>query len=138
MSAFSAMDVAETGASFSKFWIDTLAHNIANVNTINPAGEEGFKAMLVVAQERTDRDLSGVGSGVQVSDIRRTEMQNPQAFDPDHPYADEDGYVTLPAVDLAAHMSDLIIAQRSFQANIRTIKSAEEMYRSSLSIGARR
>lgn len=134
---FSAMDVAETGASFSQTWINTLAHNIANVNTVRSPDEEPFKAMLVVARERVDGDLAPTGSGVEVVATTRTELENPRAFDPTHPMADDDGYVTLPAVDLASHMSDLIIAQRSFQANVKAIKSAEEMYRSSLSIGAR-
>ncbi len=134
---FSAMDVAATGASFSQFWIDALAHNIANVNTVRPADEEPFSAVMVVAQERTDTDLSDVGSGVHVAAIERREGVHARAFDPDHPNADADGYVTMPNVDLAAHMSDLIIAQRSFQASIKAIRSAEELYRSSLQIGQR-
>lgn len=137
MSTFSAMDVAQTGANFSQTWIDTLAHNIANINTVRPEGEEPFKAMMVVAQERMDNELSSTGSGVGVTAITRTELENPRAYDPSHPMADDEGYVTMPAVDLASHMSDLIIAQRSFQASIKAIKSAEEIYRSSLSIGAR-
>ncbi len=134
---FSAMDVAQTGASFSQFWIDALAHNIANVNTVRPAGEEPFEAVLVQARERSDSELSGVGSGVEVYSTSTANGEHARAYDPRNPNADEEGYVTLPNVDLAAHMSDLIIAQRTFQASVKAIRSAEEMYRSSLQIGQR-
>ncbi len=134
---FSAMDVAATGASFSQFWIDALAHNIANVNTVRPEGEAPFEAVMVQAQARTDSELGSAGSGVQVSGTTTANGQHARAYDPNNPNADEEGYVTMPNVDLAAHMSDLIIAQRSFQASVKAIKSAEEMYRSSLQIGQR-
>jgi len=57
------------------------------------------------------------------------------AHDPNHPHADEDGNVTLPVVDLTAQMHDLIVANRTYQANARTIQTAHEAYQSALRIG---
>lgn len=135
---FAAMDVASTGVAFSQRWIDALAHNIANANTVRPADQEPFEAVVLVARSRDDAALGATGSGVEVADVRRAGGEPTRAFRPDDPNADADGWVVLPDVDLAAQMSDLMIAQRSFQASVRAIRSAEEVYRSALQIGQRR
>jgi len=135
---FSAMDVSATGVGFSQFWINTISHNIANVNTVTSTDQVPFKSFQVVARERIDGDLARPGSGVEVAAVPRQDMENPIVWDPDHPLADEDGVVVLPAVDIAVQMSDLIIAQRSLQANVRALRSAEEAYRSALAIGSSR
>ena len=56
-------------------------------------------------------------------------------FQPDHPLADDDGYVRMPDIDLGSQMSQLIMAQRGFQAQSSVIKNAQDVYSSALSIG---
>ncbi len=136
MSLFSSIDIGRTGVGFSQYWLDTVSHNIANINTINEPGEEPFRARLVVAQELGSQ-ITSSGSGVGVADVVEYEIEPPEVFDPFHPLADENGIVTMPAVDLGAHMVDLMLAQRNYQVNISTIQSAEQAYRSALTIGQR-
>ena len=127
--SFETLKIAATGAGLGKTWIDAVAHNIANVNTIRPADEEPFRAKLVVAREAAD------GQGVEVVGIEQNEGEPPKAWDPDHPFADEDGVVTRPMVDLSAQMTDLIAAQRSYQANLSVIRSSREAYQAAMQIG---
>jgi flagellar basal-body rod protein FlgC len=136
MSAFSGIDIARTGVGFSKYWLENLAHNLANVNTVRPAGEEPFRARLVVARS-LGGEIVPTGSGVAVGDVREQDGDPPRVFDPGNSLADEAGYLTMPVVDMAAQMSDLIIAQRSYQANLRAIETAREAYQSALRIGQR-
>ncbi len=137
MSTFSAMDIGRTGVGFSRYWMDTIAHNMANVNTVSPAGEEPFRARLVVASAIGRGPYAGTGSGVGVRALLEQEGDAPVTYDPDNPLADAEGNVTLPLVDLAAEMTNLIVANRSYQMNLKTIETGREAYQTALRIGQR-
>lgn len=129
MGAFGSIDIARSGAGLSRTWLDAIAHNIANVNTVNAPDEAPFRAKMVVASSRTD------GTGVGVAAIAEAQGEAPLAYDPAHPLADEDGYVTRPVVDLAGQMADLIAAQRSYQANLSVVRSGRDAYEEALRLG---
>jgi flagellar basal-body rod protein FlgC len=129
MGAFDTLNIASTGANLSRTWIDAIANNIANVNTVRPAGEEPFRSKIVVGAARAN------GTGVDVVGLQANPVAAPIAYDPSHPYANEAGYVTRPAVDLAGQMADLIAAQRSYQANLSVVRSGREAYESAMRLG---
>jgi len=134
---FSIIDTGLTGAGFSRYWMENIAHNIANVNTVRGGDEEPFRARMVEARALGTRD-SDEGLGVAVSDVRDAEGDAPLVFDPNHPLADEAGYVKAPLVDLAGELTNLIQAQRSYQVSLKVIQSGEEAYQSALRIGSGR
>jgi flagellar basal-body rod protein FlgC len=136
MDAFSTLDIARTGVGFSRYWMDVIAHNIANVSTVRPAGEEPFRARFVVAQSLGDQ-TAPTGSGVEVGAVQEDQSQPPTIFDPTSPLADERGYVTQPVVDLGGQMVDLMQANRTYQLNLKAIETAREAYQSALRIGQR-
>ena len=131
---FSAMDIGRTGVGFSRYWLDTIAHNLANANTVTGPDDEPFRARFVVAQANGD-ELAPSGSGVHVADVVEDARDPMQVYEPGHPLADENGYVTRPAVDMAGQMTDLMLAQRTLQANVRSIQTAKEAYETALQIG---
>ena len=133
MGAFDAIDIAQTGADVSQLWLEAIAHNIANVNTIRSADEEPFRAKLVHAEEAING--VGVGEGARAIQILESQGDPMWVFDPEHPLASEDGYVVRPVVDLAKEMADMIAAQRSYQMNLQVIKTNEETYQAALRIG---
>lgn len=135
MSTFGSLDIAASGLGVSKFWMDTIGHNLANVNTVRAADEEPFRAQLVVAQE--NRTAFGVGRGASVAAVVRQEGDAPLTFDPAHPLADENGYVAGPVVDMAGQMTDLIVASRSYQMNLQVLRDAREAYQAALRLGQR-
>lgn len=129
---FGAMHNAASGVSVGQRWIDTLSHNIANINTYTATGEEPFRARFLVIEEAGS---AAATSGVRLGSITQAEGDAPVVFDPEHPLADEDGIVQGPLIDLGGQMTDLIIASRHVQANSRVITAAREAYESALSIG---
>lgn len=133
MGSFDAMDIAASGADVSQLWLEAIAHNIANVNTIRSADEEPFRAKLVHAEEALDG--SGVGQGTRAVEILESDGDPMWVYDPDHPLATEDGYVVRPVVELAKEMADMIAAQRSYQMNLQVIRANEETYKAALTIG---
>lgn len=134
MTLFSAIDVGRTGVGFARYWMDTVAHNLANVSTVRADGEEPFRARQVFAQALGDQIVPS-GSGVAVRAVLTDDSPPVRAYDPGNPLADDQGYVTMPVVDLAGQLTDLIIANRSYQANLKTIDTGREAYQAALRLG---
>lgn len=133
MGLFSALDTSSSGAKVSRIWLDAISDNVANVNTIRPAGEEPFRARLVVASAFE----SGDSRGAVVTGITSRKGDPDIVFDPDHPLADEKGYVTRPKVDLTEEMTNMMIAQRSYQANLSVMDRVRDSYKAALAIGVK-
>jgi len=131
---FESLDIAATGVGLAQTWLDVIANNIANVNTVRPAGQPPFREKLVEAQEIIDGP-GAAGSGVAVAGIAENQTDPVRVYQPGHPYADADGIVTMPVVDLAGEMSDLIVAQRTYQLNIQVIQTSRDAYETALRIG---
>jgi flagellar basal-body rod protein FlgC len=106
------------------------------VNTVRPAGEEPFRARFVVAQA-LGAEFAPTGSGVEVGAVVEDGRDPTRVHDPQHPLADAAGYVTQPVVDLAGQMTDLMLANRTYQMNLKTVETAREAYQSALRIGQR-
>jgi flagellar basal-body rod protein FlgC len=136
MSAFSSIDIGRTGIGFAHHWMDAIAHNLANVNTVRPGDEEPFRARLVAARALQDEIVPG-GSGVALARVVDSGGEPARTYDPGNPLADAEGYVVQPVVDLAGQLSDLIIANRTYQANLKTIETGREAYQAALRLGQR-
>lgn len=128
MGAFDQLRIANTALGFHQTWLDSLANNIANVNTARRTGENAFQAQMVVARSRPD-------GGVEVGGLALSDPTGRMVHDPAHALADANGYVRLPEVDLASQMSQLVMAQRGFQASVQVTKNAQDTYTSALQIG---
>jgi flagellar basal-body rod protein FlgC len=135
VTTFSAMQIGRTGVGFAHHWIDTIAHNMANVETRTAPGTEPFRAVQLLARPHAGGPYAPTGSGVHVAAQFHVEGDPALIHDPDHPLADEAGYVQAPMVDLGGQMTDLLIANRTYQANMRTVESAREAYQSALRLG---
>lgn len=128
MGAFDALNIANTGLGMHQTWLDALAYNIANVNTVVPTSQTAFQAQMVVAQ-------SDPNGGVRVGGIALSDPNGMIVNDPDSPLADANGNVRAPAVDMASQMSELIMAQRGFQASAQVTKYAQDTYSTAIGIG---
>ena len=128
MGAFDALRIAGSSLGMHQTWLDALAHNIANVNTVKATDESAFQEQLVVASARDD-------GGVDVAGVELGSAEGRLTHQPDHPLADADGYVRLPDMEMSDQMSSLIMAQRGFQASVTTTKHAQDTYAAALQIG---
>jgi flagellar basal-body rod protein FlgC len=126
---FDAIGIAGTGLNAHRKWLDALSDNIANINTATPAGQEAFREKLVTVAQGAD------SPGVYVTGVVESEAAAKLVYDPEHPYADEDGYVRYPNVDLGDQMSMLILAQRGYEANAAVVDRAKTSYEAALQIG---
>lgn len=126
---FAILGTAASGVALANQWLAATSDNIANVNTVRPAGEQPYRAKQVVAAPLTD-------GGVAVKENTFTNAAPDMVYDPDNPLADAQGYITRPVVDMTTEMTNLMVAQRLFQINLTTHQAGVEAYRSALRIGS--
>jgi flagellar basal-body rod protein FlgC len=132
MSTFDSLRIAGSGLYSHRKWMDAVSDNIANINTVNTPGENAFQERMVVA-EAVDYG-SGQG-GVRVAGMSLGSGEGRLVYEPDHELADADGYVRYPDIDLGEQMTQLLMAQRGYQANLATIERATNAYQSALQLG---
>ena len=131
MGMFGSMDVANSGLVVYRKWLDAVSDNIANMNDVRSTSDSAFQARYVVA-EAADY---GNGGGVQVAGAAFGSAEGRLVYQPDHPLADADGYVRVPDIDLSDQMTQLIIAQRGYQANLAVVERAHDAYSAALKLG---
>ena len=129
MSTFNAIGVAGTGVTVYRKWLDAVSDNIANIDNVSRTSENAFQARYVVAQEAQD------GNGAQVGGIAYGSAEGRLSFEPDNPLADTEGYVRRPDIDLGGQMAQMMMAQRSYQANLSVVDRARESYQAAINLG---
>jgi flagellar basal-body rod protein FlgC len=129
MGAFDMLRIAGSSLGMHQTWLDSLGNNIANANDITSTDQDAFQAQMVVAKASPDGgvDVAGIALGGSPEGIL--------TFAPDHPLADENGMVRATDVDMPSQMTQLVIAQRGFQASVQTTKTAQDTYNAALQIG---
>jgi len=141
MDAFRSMRICSSGLSAERLRMDTISSNIANAMTTR--GEDGkpYVRKVAVFQSYMDKNLNGSGQvannlmGVKAVGIEEDKSPLRVVYDPSHPDADEEGYVTMPNVNILNEMADMIAASRAYEANIDTLNSVKSMYSKALEIG---
>ena len=134
MAMFAAFQVAGSGLLATRKWLDAVSDNIANMNNVSRTSDRAFQARMVVAQA----EQYGNAGGVRVAGAMFGDPQGRVVHQPDHPLADEQGYVRVPDIDLGDQMTQLMIAQRGYQANLSVVKHAQDAYSQALQLGKRR
>jgi len=132
MSTFDTLRIGGSSLFVHRKWMDAVSDNIANINTVNAPGEDAFQERMVVAE--AVQYGSGQG-GVRIAGTELGSAEGRMVFEPDNPLADDEGYVRYPDIDLGDQMTQLLMAQRGYQANLATIKSATEAYQQALQLG---
>lgn len=136
MAIFSSFDISASGMTAQRLRSDTISQNLANVNTSRTSDGGPYVRKTVVFTERQgtsfDKILSTtsglVGNGVKVTSIvEDTETPMNMVYDPSHPDADENGYVTYPNVNTVTEMTNLIDASRAYEANVTAFDAAKSM-----------
>jgi len=134
---FPTFHTAGSGLGVFRTWMDAVSDNMANLNTVRPTSESAFQARFVVANAigTGQEALTGGAAGAQVTGISFGDANGRLMHDPTNPLADADGMVRYPDIDMGDQMTQLMIAQRGYQANLAVIDRARDAYQQALSIG---
>lgn len=130
MTTFGAIGVAGSGMTVYRTWLDAISDNLSNMSTVRGMDEEAFRARYVIAQA-----AGGTDGGTEVAGVTFGNAEGRVVYEPNHPLADENGNVRYPDIDMASQMTQLIMAQRGYQANAAVVDRARETYMAALQIG---
>ena len=147
MSMFGGMEISASALTAQRLRMNVTAENLANAETTKGADGQPYRRKEVVLQSVGQQggfgsQLSaamGAGQGVAPGGVQATAItEDPTngklVYDPSHPDADAQGYVRMPNVDTVTEMTDLIDAQRSYEANVTAMSAAKQMFSKTLEI----
>jgi flagellar basal-body rod protein FlgC len=129
MSIFNAIGVAGTGVTVYRKWLDAVSDNLSNMNDTSRTSENAFQARYVQARAAQD------GNGAEVAGVQLGSAEGVLAYEPDNPLADAEGYVRRPDIDMGSQMAQMIMAQRSYQANLSVVDRARDAYTAAINLG---
>lgn len=148
MSMFSAFNINASGLTAQRYRMDVISENVANASTTRTADGTPYRRKVVTFEEKGGQTaFSRVlgkaayshgysGQGVKVSGVyedHETEMN--MVYDPSHPDADENGYVTYTNVNIITEMTNMIDASRAYEANSTAFNASKSMVLQGLEIG---
>lgn len=146
MSVFQSFNINASGMTAQRFRMDIISENVANVNTTRDADNEPYRRKIVTFAEKEITPFSKVlsntreaylGNGVKVHSLEEdTENDFIMKYDPAHPDADENGYVTYPNVNIITEMTNMIDASRAYEANSTAFNATKAMAQKGLEIGS--
>ena len=141
LGVFSALEVSASGLSAERIRMNTTASNLANARTTSTAQGGPFRRLDPVFEAVGLDRLKGLPSMqrgvslVRVARIQEDQRPGTMVYDPSHPDANSQGYVTYPNVNAVEEMVNMITATRAYEAGVTSINSIKQMARSALDIG---
>ncbi len=132
--------------SADSVWLNTTASNIANANSVTSSADETYRARYPVfaaqlAQSMADQSTGSTASNpdaamtVQIAGIVESDKPLRAEYHPDHPMANEEGYIFMPNVNVMEEMTNMILASRSYQTNVELAQAGKQMLMRTLQLG---
>lgn len=142
MGIFTSLNISGSALQAQRTRLDTISSNMANAETTRTPDGGPYQRKMVVFESQqmsfsehlSSRSNKAI-NGVRVSQIVADQREPKLVYDPEHPDADDRGYVAMPDIDILKETTDMMMATRAYEANITTIKSAKRMALKALEIG---
>ena len=146
MGIMQSLRISASALAAQRLRMDVVANNVANMNTTRTASGGPYRRQSVVFQEQ-GRDVAfrdflghanGAGTGrggVEVGRIQEDTTPPRRVHDPAHPDADADGFVLLPNIDIVTEMTDLVGANRAYEASVTVLNATKALALNALRIG---
>lgn len=141
----SGFRISGSGMTAQRARMNTIASNIANINTTRTPEGGPYRRKDVVFTSMPDgksfgevltaTDPKNDFQRVQVTDVVYDKKAPLLKYEPNHPDANEEGYVAYPNINLMEEMTNMIQATRSYEANVQAIQATKDMALSALEIG---
>ncbi|WP_243439031.1 flagellar basal body rod protein FlgC [Fundidesulfovibrio soli] len=144
MDFMTALDVGGSALTAQRTYMNVISMNLANARTTRTADGQGPYQRKSVALESTrvtpfgkamDQALGQELQGVRVTGVVNDNRPPKQVYEPGHPDADQNGYVSYPDINVVEEMTNMIQATRSYEAETSTINTIKAMYNKALEMG---
>ena len=138
MALLNIFDISGSGMAAQNVRLNAIASNIANAESVAENPEDTYRARYPVFQATLQdamQGTEGAKQGVHVPAVVESDAPYQVRFEPDHPYANDEGYVTYPNVSVAQEMANMISASRSFQVNVEVLSTTKTLAERLLTLG---
>lgn len=132
MSLFTVFDIASSSMSAQSQRLNVVASNLSNADSVTSSTGEPYRGRQVVFST-LQADKNGA-SGVKVAGVVHDESPMKRVFEPKHPLADEDGYITMPNVSVVDEMVNMMSASRSYQSSVDMMNTTKSLLQKTLTI----
>lgn len=137
MPTFKIFDIAGSGMNAQSLRLNLVASNLANANSVSSSAGETYKSRQPVfaarLQEAIDKQHAAVG--VEVKGVVESRAPLQMEYNPQHPMANEEGYIFRPNVNTVEEMANMMSASRSYQNNVEVLNTAKELILQTLRMG---
>jgi len=136
MSSMKIFDIAGSALSAQNKRLNLVASNMANADSVSSSVDETYRSRQPVFKEMVDQmSRKDSAVGVQMLGVVESKVPLQQEYAPDHPMANEEGYIFRPNVNVIEEMANMISASRSYQNNVEVVNSAKQMMMGLLRMG---
>ncbi|ODT67370.1 MAG: flagellar basal body rod protein FlgC [Nitrosomonadales bacterium SCN 54-20] len=138
MSLFNIFTVAGSAMTAQNQRLNVVASNLANADSAASSNGQPYKAKQVVFMSTSPLGDNGIPNGthgVRVSGVIEDQSPMKMVYEPSHPMANPEGFVTMPNVNVVEEMVDMISASRSYQNNVDMMNTAKTLLLKTLTIG---
>ena len=137
MSLFNVFGITASGMSAQSMRLNTTASNIANADSVSSSVDQTYRARHPVFAAAMQEAAAGQQQSVGVDILGIVESDKPLniQYAPEHPMADNEGYIYKPNVNVIEEMTNMISASRSYQTNVQLAESAKNMLNKTLMLG---
>ncbi|KES17948.1 flagellar basal body rod protein FlgC [Gilliamella apicola] len=132
--SFSIFSISGSALMAQTQRMNVSASNLANADSITSTSGQAYRAKQVIFEVDNYGYQNSV-AGVKVSEVIEDPAPMNLVYEPNHPLADERGYIQKPNVDVVAEMVNTISASRSYQANVEVINTAKSLMLKTLTLG---
>jgi len=141
MGAFDIFKISASGMKAQRKRMEIVASNLANVQTTSTEEGGAYRKKDVVCKAidvSDDKTFSGTLSkkveGVEVESVKESDKPFQMVYNPSHPDANSEGYVTFPNVNLMEEMTDMTAATRAYEANVNVLNTTKDMFLKTLEL----
>lgn len=132
---FKIFDIAGSGMNAQSMRLNTVASNLANLNSSSGNPDEVYRARNPIFETILHGMGGAENAGVRVVDIVESTAELPRVYDPGNPQANEEGYIFQTNVDLGAEMVNMISASRAYQNNTEVLSTTRDLMLRTLNLG---
>jgi len=137
MSLFNIFDIAGSGMRAQNVRLNLTASNLANSESVAGSENEAYRARHPVFATvfKSVPGQENVVASVETVAIVESQRESPRRYAPDHPLANEEGYIFGSNVDTIEEMTDMISASRGYQTNVEILIASKKLLLETLKIG---
>ncbi|MDP8224556.1 MAG: flagellar basal body rod protein FlgC [Candidatus Lernaella stagnicola] len=136
------MAIAASGLQAQRIRLQAISANMANINTTRGPGGEPYQRLVPIFRPETlengfHAELADQRQlyAVRVEKVAPADREPLWVYNPDHPDADENGYVGMPNINVVEEMTDMLNAARSYEANMAALQTAKQMAKQAIDVG---